>query len=256
MASPLEIERDGPIAYVWLNRPKKRNALNRDALEGIAEVFSGFARDFALRAVVLAGRGVSFCGGVDLANVPAADRLSLGSDATDRERRWLSQLGSRAVRAVQDCEIPTVARVQGHAVGGGALLAVACDFRIMSSEAEFAIPELDLGLPLTWSGTPRLISEIGAARARELVMIGESVGAGEAVRLGLAHRSVPGGELDAAVRELAERLARKPEAAVHMTKTQFRAYGTLARLGDVTETDGDVLGAAGRSADARARFGR
>ena len=99
-----------------------------------------------------------------------------------------------------------------------------------------------------------MIHELGAARARELILLGERIDAVEAYRIGLVHRVVPPAELDAAVNALASRLAAKPEVAVHMTKTQFRAYARRAVLGDVTETDGDQLVAASRTAVARQSF--
>ncbi len=176
------------------------------------------------------------------------------SDATDRERRWVSQLGKRAVTAISDCEIVTVARVHGHAIGGGALLGAACDFRLVSDDAQFAIPEVDLGLPLTWGGAPLLIRELGAARARELIVMAESIDAAEALRIGLAHRVVAAPELDALVDAWAHRIAAKPDFAVHATKTQFRAYARGALFGDVTETDGDMLSEASRSQMAKASF--
>jgi len=116
------------------------------------------------------------------------------------------------------------------------------------------VPEVDLGIPLTWGGTPRLIAELGAARARELILLCDRIDASEAHRIGLVHRLVPAAELDAAVDGLAARLAAKPEMAVHMTKTQFRAYAARTAQGDVRETDGDELIAASRSAMARLSF--
>jgi enoyl-CoA hydratase/carnithine racemase len=99
-----------------------------------------------------------------------------------------------------------------------------------------------------------LIAELGAARARELILLCDRIDAAEAHRIGLVHRLVPVAELDAAVGALAARLAAKPETAVHMSKTQFRAYAASAALGDVTETDGDQLVAASRGAVARRSF--
>jgi enoyl-CoA hydratase/carnithine racemase len=134
------------------------------------------------------------------------------------------------------------------------VLAAACDFRVAAEGALFHVPEVDLGIPLTWGATPRLIAELGAARARELILLCERIDAAEAHRIGLVHRVVPAAELDATVLALANSLAAKPEAAVHMTKTQFRAYARRASLGDVTETDGDQLVAASRTAIARQSF--
>lgn len=250
----LSVTYDGPVMRVWLDRPEKRNALNGTALEEITALFEGLATDFVTRVVVLGGRGPSFCAGADRSDPPGHARLLGSSDASERERRWVSQIGLRAARAIEQAEIVTIARLHGHVVGGGVVLAVACDFRVAAEGTQVHVPEVDLGIPLTWGGTPRLIHELGAARARELVLLCERIDAAEAHRIGLVHRVVPAAELDAAVDAMAAKLAVKPEAAVHMTKTQFRAYASRAALGDVTETDGDVLLAASRSAIARMSF--
>ncbi len=251
----LAVEERGPVSFVWLARPERRNALNALALEEIAECFGALQTGFATRVVVLAGRGPSFCAGADRRDPPGA-RMAAGSGATPRERRHAAQLGLRAARAIERCEAVTIARVHGHAIGGGLVLALACDFRVCADDAVWSVPEVDLGLPLTWGALPRLLQELGAARARELILLGDRIDGARAQALGLAHRSVPAGALDATVHELAARLAAKPEVAVHMTKTQLRAYAAATALGDVTEGDGDLLYAASRSAAARESFRR
>lgn len=250
----LSVTYDGPILRVWLDRPDKRNALNGTALDEIAALFEGLATDFVTRVVVLGGRGPSFCAGADRSDPPGHGRLAASSDASERERRWVAQIGRRAARAIEQAEVPTIARLHGHVIGGGVVLAAACDFRVAAEGTLVHVPEVDLGIPLTWGGTPRLIHELGAARARELVLLCERIDAAEAHRIGLVHRVVPLAELDTAVNAMAAKLAAKPEAAVHMTKTQFRAYASRATLGDVTETDGDELLAAARGAVARQSF--
>jgi enoyl-CoA hydratase/carnithine racemase len=249
----LTVERDGAVARVWLDRPDRLNALDGDTLEAVADVFDGFARDFGVKVAVLGGRGRAFCAGADRKDPPGA-RMAASSGATERERRWAAQLGLRACRAVAGCEVVTVARLHGHVVGGGVGLAASCDFRVASESARFAVPEVDLGIPLSWGLVPRLIDEIGAARARQLVLLCDPADAATAERWGLVHRVVADDQLDAAVDEWVERLLAKPETAVHMTKSQFRAYRGAVALGDVTELDGDLLAAASRSAVARAAF--
>lgn len=250
----LETERDGAILRVWLARPARRNALDTTALEEIAALFGGLQRDFATRVVVLGGRGPSFCAGADRRDPPGRARMAAASGASERERRHAAQIGLRACRAIEECEAVTVARVHGHAVGGGAALALACDFRIASEDAVFHVPEVDLGIPLSWGAVARLGHEIGAARAREAILLCERFDARQAERWGAVHRAVPAAELDAVVDDWARRLAAKPEIAVHMTKTQLRAYALAARLGDVTESDGDLLLAASRLGAARQAF--
>lgn len=251
----LDVEREEAVLRVWLNRPRRRNALDERALKEIEALFTGLQEDFETRVVVLGGRGPCFCAGVDREDPPGSARMARSSDATERERRHISQLGWRACRAVANAEVVTLARVHGHAVGGGLALALACDFRIAAEGTAFHLPEVDLGVPLTWGATPRLIQEVGAARARELILICDRLDAAKAEQWGLVHRTVPGDRLDAAVDDWARRIAAKPEIALHMTKTQLRAYAHRAALGDVSEADGDLLMGAARRGIARESFG-
>ncbi len=250
----LQLERAGPVLHVWLARPARRNALNEAALVELEQVFTELQTDFATRVVVLGGRGLSFCAGADRDDPPGSQRMRGGSGVSERERRHAAQLGRRACAAIAAVEAVTIARLHGHVLGGGLALALACDFRLAAEGTRLGLPEVDLGVPLTWGATPRLIHEIGAARARELLLLGDAVEAERAERIGLVHRVLPAEALDAAVREWAERLAAKPEIAVHMTKTQLRAYAQRAALGDVSESDGDLLLAASRVGAARAAF--
>ena len=250
----LDIERSGPITRVWLNRPEKRNALDTATLEGITRVFEELRDDFETRVLVIAGRGPSFCAGADRSNPPGSARIAADSGASDRERRHAAQLGLRACRAIEDSEQLTIAQIHGHAIGGGLALALSCDFRLAASDAFFQYPEVDLGLPLTWGAVPRLIAEVGAARAREILLLCDRCDGERAERLGVAHRAVPADALDDLVDDWARRIAAKPEVAVHMTKTQLRAYARRAELGDVTEADGDLLLGAARVGLARESF--
>ena len=167
----LSLAREGSILRLWLDRPQRRNALNTDTLEELAALFTSLQIDFRTRVVILGGRGPSFCAGADRTDPPGSARLAASSDATERERRYVSQIGLRACRAIEEVEAVTIARVHGHAIGGGLALALACDFRIAAEGTLFHVPEVDLGIPLTWGATPRLIQEVGAARARELILL-------------------------------------------------------------------------------------
>jgi enoyl-CoA hydratase/carnithine racemase len=247
----LDLERDGDILRVWLNRPDKRNPLSSVALEELRQVFTDVNADFSVRCVVLGGRGPSFSGGADR-KAPPAPRTT---EPTPRERRWVAQVGRRAARAIEDCEVPTIARLHGHVVGGAAVLALACDFRIAADDVSVWIPEVDLGIPLTWGAVPMLIRECGMARAREAIVLCDRIGAIDAERWGIAHRVVASGDLDAAVDEWATRLATKPAAAIAMSKSQFRAYASAFRLGELAELDGDLLLSSSMSVEARRAFG-
>lgn len=248
----LDVERDGPVLRVWLDRPEKLNAIDSTMLDEVADVFGSVDTDFATRVVVLGGRGRSFCAGAD--RRPGGVAARPDHEPTARERRWNAQIGRRACRAIEECEALTVARIHGHALGGGACFALACDFRIAARDALIRYPELDLGVPLSWAGVPRLIQEIGAARARELLVMCSEVDGAKAEAWGMVHRAVEPAALDGEVAAWVDALAAKPEGAVHQTKTQLRAYARLLTLGDVTESDGDMIDVALRDPAMRARF--
>jgi enoyl-CoA hydratase/carnithine racemase len=249
----LEVERDGPVVRVWLSRPEKRNPLDTRTLEELVALYGSLATDFGARVAVLGGRGPSFCGGADRSAPPGADRVAGPGPVTERQRRWWAQLGQRACSAIAEAEVVTVGRLHGHVVGGGLLLALACDLRVAATDARLSLPEVDLGLPLTWGGTARLVHEVGAARARQLIMLTDPVDGATAETWGLVHRAVPAGDLDTAVDDWATRLAAKPEVALHMAKSQLRALARGSELGDPTQTDGDLLLVASAIAAAQGR---
>ena len=243
----IEIERDGPVLRVWLNRPDKRNAHDQQMITEVGDLFLSLSTEFDVRVVVLGGRGPTFCAGADR-------REQLEPPRSDREARYRSQLGRRATKAIEECDIPTIARVQGHAVGGGSCFAVSCDFRITTESARWWVPEVELGTPLPWAATPRLIAEIGMARARRYVMLSEHIDGPTAEAWGLAHECVPDDELDEAVTRWEQRVAELPELAVMMAKAHFRGYGRVSALGDQSETDGDLSTIVRQTDDFKQRF--
>ncbi len=251
----LSVERDGPVTWVWLDRPKQRNALNQVLLEEIEQVFRWVQTEYETRVVVLGGRGRSFCAGADVKQPPGLERMAAPSGVTPRERRWLANLGTRALEAIERLDALTIARVHGHAIGGGLLLALACDLRIVADDTVFAIPELDLGDTLNWRGVPRLIAEVGIVRARELVYLSDRFDAARAERYGLVNLVAPSDQIDGAVREWAKRLADKPEGVLQLTKSQFRAYTATLSLGDASEFESNLQLEVLRDAAMREQFG-
>ncbi|WP_419842130.1 enoyl-CoA hydratase/isomerase family protein [Candidatus Poriferisodalis sp.] len=234
---------------VWLNRPQSRNAHNQLMVREVGDLFTALNGQIRYRVVVLGGRGPSFCAGADR-------KERLPPAANDREARYVNQLGRRAARAIEDCEAVTIARVHGHAIGGGCCFAASCDFRVTESDAMWYVPEVELGVPLPWGAVPRLISELGMARARQFVMTSERIDGRRAAEWGLAHEVCEGIEaLDAAVDRWVARLTDLPALSVQMAKHQLRGYSALTRLGDLSEFDGDASARAIVSEDARARFG-
>jgi enoyl-CoA hydratase/carnithine racemase len=235
----LTIEIEAPIARVWLNRPAQLNPLSTEVLEEIIAAFDELNRHHDVPVIVLGGRGTSFSAGADRKNPPG--RVARSTSAGARDRRHAALLGRRVLEAIERVDAITIARLHGHVIGGAVLLALACDLRIAATGTSFWIPEVDLGVPLTWGGVPRLLPLVGSARAKELILLCDRFDAATAERYGMINRVVADDALDAAVAEWAQRLAAKPEWALHMTKNQFRAYSRMAVLGDVTEMDGDLL---------------
>lgn len=243
----LSVTQDGPVLRVWLDRADKRNAHDQTMVEEIGDLFLGLEKAFDVDVVVLGGRGPTFCAGADRKEKPL-------EATTARERRWRAQVGRRACRAIEECNAVTIARVHGHAVGGGSCLATACDFRITTESCLWWLPEVELGTPLPWAGTPRLIQELGMARARQYIMTGERVPGPTAAAWGLAHECVPDDRLDDAIERWVVRLIAMPAFAIQATKAQLRGYQRRAALGDFSEADGDFSTLARQTGEFRQRF--
>ena len=233
----LLVERSGPVATVWLNRPQSLNAIDPTVMREMVAVTAELAEDEATRAVILTGKGRAFCAGADT-------RAQLGKMVDKAERRQLSEgarlrsarLGRRFMDDWERLDQVTIAAINGYAVGGGLSFAMACDFRLMAEGARIFIPEVRLGLPYMWGSVTRLINLVGMARAKELVMTCDEIDAAQAAALGLVTRVVAGDRLLEAARALADQLLAMPPMAMRRTKELFRALSN-SRAGDVTAFD-------------------
>ena len=232
-----------PVATLLLNRPERLNALSRVLLGEIVDACRWLDATREIKAVVVRGAGRSFSAGFDLGDFQQLD------DAADP--RDTADLGRVAAEALTDVRPLTVAAVHGHCVGGGLVLAAACDLRIAADDARFSIPEVDLGIPLAWGGIPRLVRELGPAITKELVLTCRPFGADEAVALRFLNRVVPGDELIAAADALAAELATKPAFSLRATKTHVNAVmDEIAGVGR-NANDADTLVAALRDPESR-----
>ncbi|MEU1423775.1 MULTISPECIES: enoyl-CoA hydratase/isomerase family protein [unclassified Kitasatospora] len=231
-------ERRGAVLYVELDSPETGNAVTEAVLRDLLAVLA--APDPAVRAVVLSGAGPDFCLGGDRDEF--AD--SLGADPTGGGIRTAGTLARQVCAALTDSPAVTIARVQGRAIGAGFALALACDLRVGADTAAFRLPELALGLPVAWGGLlPRLLHEVGAARAREIILTGRPVGAAEAYDLSILQRVVPEEELDVAVAEWVRPVTRRPEAALRVTKTLLNSHAAATRLADTSVLDAELMAA-------------
>lgn len=196
------------VCTITLNRPDKRNALNRAMMDRLRAEFARVASDSNVRVVVLRGNGPAFCAGLDLSEM-AAQREAGEAD-----------LGGLEVilHELEEVPQPTIAAVQGDAVAGGCELALHCDIRVAADDARFSMPLARIGLAVPVTLTWKLVDTIGAAKTNELLFTGEAVGAETAAHLGLANRVVPTDELESSVQVLARQIVANAPLSVRAMK--------------------------------------
>lgn len=201
----------GGVATVTLNRPERRNAVNRAMLRELEAVFDLVAADGDIRAFVLQGAGGHFCSGADLSMI---DEAPTGpAEMLDRMHRIHGLM-----RKIVFCPKPGVAAVRGHAAGGGASLALACDLVVMAEGAVITELFVRRGLVVDMSGSFTLPRAVGLHRAKELALLGDPIDARRAHEIGIANRVVAEADVDETVRTLATRLAAGPPLALALIK--------------------------------------
>ena len=230
----IEVSESGAVGAITLNRPEKLNPLSSRTLRELAGAASWFDERPQVKVVVVAGAGRAFSAGADVAvfadaGVPAS------------EQREAADAGRLMAEAIESMRAITIARIQGHCVGGGVVLAGACDLRIAADSARFSIPEVDLGIPLAWGGIPRLVREIGPAMTKELVLTCRAFTAEEARALGFLNRVLPESELKSGVEDLAAQLARKSSLTLNATKRAVNAASQDMASTDGAWNDADAL---------------
>ncbi len=229
----VEVTDEGTVRTITLNRPERLNALGRAMREALEQAVADTAASHA-QIVVFAGAGRAFSAGADI-----KEPDSLPDGATWAERRRAAGAWGRLLDAIETLPQVTVASLHGHVVGGAVLLAISCDLRVAAGDVRLSIPELALGIPLTWGGVPRLAREIGISRTRELVLTGRTLEADEALAWGLVHRVG-----DAALATLLDELSSMPAGPLAVSKDAMRAYGRTAVSLDAAWADPDLLQAA------------
>ncbi|MGP4048193.1 enoyl-CoA hydratase/isomerase family protein [Streptomyces sp. 2A115] len=234
----VRVDRQGPVLSIELNSPDQGNTVSDAVLDDLLTVLDD--QDPLIQVIVLSGAGDDFCLGGDRNEFTE----HLAHDPTGSGIRNSGIKARRVCEALTGNPAVTIARVQGKAIGAGLALALACDLRVGAENATFRLPELALGLPTAWGGLlPRLLSEVGAARVRELILTGRSFGAEEALALSILQKVVPGPELDAAVTTWAKPIIRRQAAALRVTKTLLNSYTAPTRLADASALDGELMAA-------------
>ena len=200
------------IGRLTLNQPDKLNPLGTNTLQDIIHATTWFNKE-NISVVIISGNGRAFTAGFDLREFTNTD--STGKDG--------AVLGREMAEAVDRMKPVTIASLHGYCIGGGVVLASACDLRIASENTTFSIPEVDLGIPLAWGGIPRLVREIGPAMTKELVMTCRPFDAEEAKSLGFINRVVKDADLESQTMNMAEAIRKRPQSVIETTKDQVRA---------------------------------
>ncbi len=238
----LLVERVGGIATITMNRPEARNALDLTMRREMLGVLDELEADPTARVVILTGAGGHFCSGGDV--------KTMRTRHTAAEGRGRVEMLNRMVLRLVNYPLPTIAMVDGYAVGAGSNLALCCDLIVASERAKFGELFCKIGLAVDGGGTWLLPRVVGMARAKELVLTGEVIDATEAARIGLVNHVVPAGELEKTTRALAEKIAAGPPLALRLDKEMLNRAAS-ADLAAALETEALSQGLAIASEDHR-----
>lgn len=239
------LTRQGRVATVTIKRGDRLNALSRQIMEDLIAAAVELRGDTSTSAVVLNGDPV-FSAGVDLTD----RRVGASGDAPLIERREALRIGPDLCAAWEAVDQVVIAAIEGFCIGGGLALAVACDFRIAGRGAHFRLPEVPLGMNMSWGSQPRLVNLIGPAKAKKLVIFGERVSAEEAEAWGLVDAITDDGGALAAAHDWAARVAALPPLPVRMAKRAITAIATANNAASIY-MDADQFALASSSDDYR-----
>ena len=209
--SMITTSKDEGVCIVKINRPTKLNAMNIDVAKEIISTFQQLDKDDSVKVIVLTGEG-------DKAFSAGADIEYMSKISAD-ESEVYAKLGQEVTGTVENVSKPTIAAVNGFALGGGCEVAMSCDIRIASDNARMGQPEVTIGIPPGWGGTQRLMRIVGVAKAKELVYTGKMIKANEAKEIGLVNNVVPLESLMDEVMTMTKTIASNATLAVRMSKT-------------------------------------
>lgn len=238
----LRIERDGPIGYVVLDNPARRNAISASMWRAFPVVLNELGQDSTIRCIVLRGAGeVAFAAGADISEFE-------NNRASEQGVRDYEAATAAAHHALESTLKPVIAQIRGFCIGGGLAIALSCDLRYCADDSQFAIPAARLGLGYGIHGHRRLVATVGHAAAREIMFSARRYDAAGAAELGLVNRVLPAAELDAYVCKLAADLAANAPLTQAASKAAINAM--IAAQGDFASCE-DLIARCMQSADYR-----
>ncbi len=208
------------IAVVTINRPKVLNALDIPTLLALEAAWAKVEADPDVKVIIITGAGDrAFIAGGDIADLKSRDGL--------RHYEEFGEVIHRVFRRIELCDKPTIAAVNGYALGGGTEMILATDIRILADSARLGLPEITLGLFPGAGGTQRIIRQIPLCRAKEIMFTGEQISAQEAVAIGLANKVVPKAEVMTAAREMAAKMVSKSPLVLKLLKRTLNSGGEM-----------------------------
>ena len=213
----VRVNHEGPVTVVTIDRPDRRNAVDRATAEGLADAFRAFEADDNAAVAILTGAGQTFCAGADLKAIAAGAPNRVAPDGA-------GPMGPPRMELSK----PVIAAVEGHAVAGGLELACWCDLRVVASDAVFGVFCRRWGVPLIDGGTVRLPRLVGMSQALDMILTGRAVGAEEALQMGLANRVVATGQALAEAVKLAGEVAAFPQMAMRGDRASARQQWSLS----------------------------
>jgi enoyl-CoA hydratase/carnithine racemase len=213
---------EGRVRLLTLNRPDRLNAVSQPLYEALTAAVESAERDDAVRALIVTGAGRSFCVGADL-------KAHAGHDPTRADRRRYIRSAQRAARSLQRCGKPIIAAVNGHAVGAGLELALACDLIVVAVEAKLRFPEVALGTFVGGGVTYTLPRRVGLARANELLMLAEFFTPADALAMGMVNAVVPAVNVMSAADDLAHKLVKRAPVSLRKAKRLLQSSARLRR---------------------------
>lgn len=221
------------IAYIILNRPTALNAINSEMRKELTDAIADINKDSQVRVVIISGSGRAFCAGADL------------KEPLEKKKAW------QGVRNyIDNLDKPIIAAIHGHCVGGGLQLALCCDIRIASEDAQFGLPESGMGIMVYYGGTQRLPRLVGTAKAVEMILTGRPIGSHEAYTFGLINRVVPKEYLMLVAEDIARSIAAKPPLLVKCCREAIYE-GIQLPLNDALKLELDLASKANASAESK-----
>lgn len=228
----VEVSKQGHVGIVTMNRPETLNALSSAVFADLLKAFDVVENDEEIYVVVVTGAGRSFVAGADISEMATMNVV---------EGKNFGDLGNQAMLRLERMEKPTIAAINGFALGGGCELSMSCDIRICSDNAMFGQPEVQLGITPGYGGTQRMARLVGAGIAKELIYTAKNLGAQDAYRIGLVNAVYPQEELMAAAEKLAGKIAKNAPIAVRLSKKMIND-GLAMPIADAVAMESNLFG--------------